>query len=47
MSKIFHPDRHHDPEKKKQADIFFNKIKNAYESKIYFLQPFVKKNATI
>ncbi|XP_022337606.1 dnaJ homolog subfamily C member 11-like [Crassostrea virginica] len=31
MSKIFHPDRHHDPEKKKQADIFFNKIKNAYE----------------
>lgn len=31
MSKIFHPDRHHDPVKKKQADVFFNKIKNAYE----------------
>lgn len=34
MSKIFHPDRHHDPVKKKQADVFFNKIKNAYESKM-------------
>lgn len=34
MSKIFHPDRHHDPVKKKQADVFFNKIKNAYESMI-------------
>lgn len=33
MSKIFHPDKHLDPAKKKQAEIFFNKIKNAHESK--------------
>ncbi|XP_061197810.1 dnaJ homolog subfamily C member 11-like [Saccostrea echinata] len=31
MSKIFHPDKHLDAVKKKQAEIFFNKIKNAYE----------------
>ncbi|XP_048737350.1 dnaJ homolog subfamily C member 11-like isoform X2 [Ostrea edulis] len=31
MSKIFHPDKHLDPAKKKQAEIFFNKIKNAHE----------------
>ncbi|XP_054714168.1 dnaJ homolog subfamily C member 11-like [Uloborus diversus] len=31
LSKLYHPDKHLDPVKKKNAEILFNKIKTAYE----------------
>lgn len=31
MSRIYHPDKHTDNEKKKKAELLFNRIKRAYE----------------
>lgn len=31
LSRIYHPDKHIDAEKKKNAEILFNRIKKAYE----------------
>lgn len=33
---IFHPDRHLNPAEKKDAEIFFLKLRKAYESKSFF-----------
>lgn len=31
MSRIYHPDKHTDPLRKKEAEVLFNKTKKAYE----------------
>lgn len=31
LSRIFHPDKHFDDEKKEKAEVLFNKIKKAHE----------------
>ncbi|KAF2348103.1 DnaJ domain, partial [Trinorchestia longiramus] len=31
LSKLYHPDKHHHPERKKEAELLFGKIKKAYE----------------
>lgn len=33
LSRLYHPDKHPDPEQKHKADILFNKVKKAYEGK--------------
>ena len=34
LSRLFHPDKHTDPDKKKQAEILFNKLKKIYEGAV-------------
>ena len=36
LSRIYHPDKH-PIERKKQAEVLFNKTKKAYEGKLYVL----------
>ena len=31
LSRLYHPDKHTEPERKQQAEAMFNKIKSAYE----------------
>ncbi|GBO26705.1 hypothetical protein AVEN_226383-1, partial [Araneus ventricosus] len=31
LSRLYHPDKHRDPDQKKNAEILFNKTKIAYE----------------
>lgn len=33
LSRLYHPDKHTDPQNKKEAEVMFNKTKKAYESK--------------
>lgn len=35
MSKLYHPDKHVDPDKKKDAELLFHKTKKAYEGMMY------------
>lgn len=34
QSKLYHPDKHLDPERKQEADVLFNRTKKAYEGEI-------------
>lgn len=37
MSRMYHPDKHQDPDHKEKAEILFNKVKKAYEGISFFL----------
>lgn len=34
LSKIYHPDKHVDEKKKREAEVLFNKTQKAYEGKM-------------
>ena len=33
LSRLYHPDKHMDPSRKKEAEVLFSKTKKAYEGK--------------
>lgn len=42
MSRLYHPDKHTDPEKKREAEILFNKTRRIYDGKKFEFATFRK-----